>query len=200
MGSKTIRKSNLVNISTLFTESRNFVAMVRQESGVDEKDCYQCGKCSAGCPLAFNMDYMPREIMRMLQLGLVEDILHSHTIWLCSHCITCYSRCPRSVDLPRIMDTLRLESIRRGYTPEKQIKLFGDLFLWSVRQFGRVFEMGLIIGFNIKSGQFFKDIMLGPAMLIKRKISLLPHKISDGGAVKEIFDRTREIEREGGHS
>jgi len=101
--------------------------------------------------------------------------------------------------MPRIMDILRLEAIKRGYTPEKQIKLFGDLFLWSVRQFGRVFEMGLIMGFNLKSGQFFKDILLGPAMLVKRKISLLPHKIADGGAVKEIYERTREMQREGGH-
>ena len=195
-----VKESNLINLNAIYAENGDFIEEVRRESGVNEKDCYQCGKCSAGCPVAFDMDYMPRQVIRMLQLGMKEQLLRTHTLWLCANCIACYTRCPRSIDLPRLMDALRKKSLESGVCTGKQIKLFGNLFLWSVRTFGRVFELGLIVGFNIKSKQFFKDAMLGPAMLWRGKISVLPHKILDGGVIKRIFDRAEQVERGGDSS
>lgn len=188
--------SNLINLNSVYRESRNFVSRMARDSGVNLRDCYQCGKCSAGCPVAFAMDYMPRQIIRMLQLGMIREALKSRTIWLCAGCAACYTRCPRNVDLPRLMEALRMEARESGLVAEKKVRIFEDLFLRSVERFGRVFETGLIMGFNIKSGEFLKDVMLGPAMLTRGKISLLPHKIKDGGAVRRIFARAREMEGE----
>ncbi len=89
-----------------------FVERVEEISGQDVMACNQCGKCSAGCPAAVAMDLLPSQVIRFVQLGL-EEVLDSKTIWLCASCLTCLSRCPRGVDLPRIMEALRQLALRR---------------------------------------------------------------------------------------
>lgn len=85
----------------------DLVRLVEEISGEDLSACYQCGKCSAGCPAAGSMDILPSQIIRLIQLGLVEDAMSSETIWLCAACQTCYARCPKGVDLTRVMEALR---------------------------------------------------------------------------------------------
>jgi len=85
----------------------DLVARVEEISGQDLLACYQCGKCSAGCPAAFAMDMLPSQVIRLLQLGQAEKVLQSATIWFCAACQTCYTRCPKGVDLSRIMEALR---------------------------------------------------------------------------------------------
>ena len=91
-----------------------FVKKVEEISGQSLLSCYQCGKCSAGCPMAFAMDLLPNQIIRLAQLGLDGDIAKSKAIWLCASCITCSVRCPRGVDLARVMEALRLLSLRKN--------------------------------------------------------------------------------------
>jgi heterodisulfide reductase subunit C2 len=83
------------------------VQRIEEYSGQDLMACYQCGKCAAGCPVAFAMDMLPSQVIRYAQLGLVEPLLESKTIWLCAACQTCYTRCPKGIDLSRIMEALR---------------------------------------------------------------------------------------------
>ena len=80
---------------------------------VDVSRCYQCGKCSAGCVQAAEMDIPPSRVMRLLQTGSADDyrsVLSSKAIWLCLNCENCYERCPQSVDIPAVMDFLRQRS------------------------------------------------------------------------------------------
>jgi heterodisulfide reductase subunit C len=91
-----------------------FVKKVAEISGQNLKLCYQCGKCSAGCPMSFVMDKAPNEIMRMVQLGLEEEIANSKTIWFCASCLTCTVRCPKGVDISRVMEALRLITLRKN--------------------------------------------------------------------------------------
>ena len=84
----------------------DFARRVTEISGQQLLACNQCGKCSAGCPLAFAMDLLPSQVIRLAQLGL-EEALETDTIWYCASCQTCLSRCPRGVDLPRVMEALR---------------------------------------------------------------------------------------------
>ena len=87
---------------------------VEEMSGQNLLACYQCGKCSAGCPAAGVMEMLPSQVIRLLQLGLVEDALASQTIWYCAACLTCAARCPKGVDLARVMEALRELVLDRG--------------------------------------------------------------------------------------
>lgn len=91
----------------------DFVAKVREISGQNLMACNQCGKCSAGCPVAFAMDLLPSQVLRLAQLGQ-EEVLDSRTIWLCASCMTCQSRCPKGVDLSKVVDALRVIVLRSG--------------------------------------------------------------------------------------
>jgi len=90
-----------------------FVRQVEEISGQDLLACNQCGKCSAGCPVVAVMDLLPSQVIRMAQLGM-EDVLECNTIWICASCLTCVTRCPKGVDLPRLMEALRQIALRRG--------------------------------------------------------------------------------------
>lgn len=85
----------------------DFVQEIEKTSGQSLLACNQCGKCSAGCPVAFSMDILPNQVIRLAQLGIV-DVLDSQTIWTCAACLTCVSRCPKGIDLPRVMEAMRL--------------------------------------------------------------------------------------------
>ncbi|NPV26873.1 MAG: heterodisulfide reductase subunit C [Firmicutes bacterium] len=177
--------------SATLSSAREFISRIEAQSESNIKACYQCGKCSAGCPVAFAMDYSPRQIIRLLQLGLKDEALKAHSIWICAQCATCSTRCPRGVEPARLMEAMRIEARKSGITPEKNIKIFDDAFLDSVEKNGRVHEFGLILNFNLKTGQPFKDAGMGPAMMKRGKVSLFPHKIKGQTAIKRIFDRVR---------
>lgn len=91
-----------------------FVKRVEEISGQNLLSCNQCGKCSAGCPMAFAMDLLPNQVMRLVQLGLEEDIARCKTIWLCASCLCCTVRCPRGVDLSKVIEAVRLIALRKN--------------------------------------------------------------------------------------
>ncbi len=102
-----------VQVSSRTLQS-DFVKKVAEISGQDLLACNQCGKCSAGCPMCFAMDLLPNQIIRLAQLGLEEDIAASKTVWLCASCLTCTVRCPRGVDVGRVMEAIRLVTLRKN--------------------------------------------------------------------------------------
>lgn len=90
------------------------IKKVEDISGQNVLACYQCGKCSAGCPMVSLMDLLPNQIIRLVQLGQIDDVLNSKTIWLCASCFTCTARCPKGVDLAKVMEALRLLLLRKS--------------------------------------------------------------------------------------
>ncbi|MDP2939906.1 MAG: 4Fe-4S dicluster domain-containing protein [Candidatus Omnitrophota bacterium] len=174
-----------------------FLEILQQDCGEKISHCYQCGKCSAGCPIAFQMDYLPNQIIRMVQLGMEDEVLASKTIWLCVSCLTCTVRCPREIDIAEIMDYLRRRAYKKGIIPleETEIPLFNKIFLRNIELFGRLYEMGLIGMFNLLSGEFFKDVSLAPKMFLKQKIGILPHRIKNLKELREIFKKSGKLGR-----
>jgi heterodisulfide reductase subunit C len=78
----------------------------------NQYSCYQCGKCSAGCPAAPFMDLLPNQVLRLLQLGKVDRILETNTPFACISCFSCSSRCPKGIDIAAIMEALRQVMLR----------------------------------------------------------------------------------------
>ena len=52
----------------------DFVKKVAEISGENFFNCYQCGNCSAGCPSVDEMDLLPSQVVRYLQLGLADEV------------------------------------------------------------------------------------------------------------------------------
>ncbi|MEM2103751.1 MAG: 4Fe-4S dicluster domain-containing protein [Candidatus Bathyarchaeia archaeon] len=96
-------------------------------SGQNIFSCNLCGKCTAGCPIANVMDIKPHQVVRLAQID-AEILLTSKTIWLCACCLTCVSRCPKQIDIPKIMESLRIMILSEGkdfieYAPELSVQL-----------------------------------------------------------------------------
>lgn len=171
---------------------------VEHITGESVNECYQCGKCTAGCPLNDEFDILPNQILRMLQLDmpdLDDKILRSYSIWLCLACETCSSRCPKEVELPQIMDFLRTESINRDkVNPKaKDIVSFHKSFLQTVRGSGRLHEVGLIAGYKLRSMHLFQDVESAPKLYLDGKLSIFPHNIQNRQAIERIFLKAEEI-------
>jgi heterodisulfide reductase subunit C len=157
--------------------------------------CYQCGKCSAGCPLSEEMDYPPSYLMRMLQTGnagLDEKVLRSFSIWVCLTCETCYSRCPMSIEIPKIMDLLREKTLLEQKTnpKAKEIIAFHKSFLNSIEKTGRLYEIGLLADYKLHSMKLIQDMNLVPKMLSAGKLNIIPELIHDKAKMSSIFART----------
>jgi heterodisulfide reductase subunit C len=180
------------------TMNVGFIKKVEALSGSSVRRCFQCGKCSAGCPMRSFMDHPPNRIVRLIQLGQWERVLAGRSIWYCASCETCSTRCPNKVDLAAIMDALRkLSWDADGPSKESYVQLANRLFINNIKQYGRQYEMRLAAVFNVKSGQFLKDLMLGPKLLSKGKLKMFHSKNRNLAEIEKIFSRIEEMRKNG---
>ncbi|RJR33444.1 MAG: heterodisulfide reductase [Deltaproteobacteria bacterium] len=113
--------------------------------------CYQCKKCSGGCPLTFAMDLLPHQVILLSLLGQEDKVLSANTIWVCSACETCTTRCPNGIDIAGVMDWLKEENLKRGRTvPQPEVATFHRYFLESIKAGGgRASEATLVRRFTL---------------------------------------------------
>lgn len=173
----------------------NLADRIQKATSVALHRCYQCGKCAAGCPVADAMDVPSCQVLRLLQYETPDfdrQVLQSEAIWLCLSCDTCHTRCPQTIDTPKVMNFLRGEAMRRGlaHPKSKEIQAFHHTFLGSVGRHGRLYEVGMLMGYKLRTGHLLKDMKLGAKLQQKGKLELLPHAIEDRAALKRLFERT----------
>lgn len=162
---------------------------IRQATGLNPARCYQCGKCTAGCPMAEEMPLRTHEMLRLIQLDEGERLLGSDSLWLCLTCETCTARCPNDVDPARIIDALReLVLQKEDHRPPRPIRAFHNSFLKQIRRSGRIFEFGLVAGFKMRSGLLFNDVASVPGMMKRGKLALTPRRISGVNDIRRIFE------------
>jgi len=148
---------------------------VLSEVGQNVYLCYQCVKCTSGCPVAEFFDWQPNQIMRALQLGDADLALRSETPWLCASCQTCTTRCPQGLDVTAIMEFLTREALAQGLKPAvPEVAMFNRAFLREVRLWRRAYELGLMAEMKLRTGRLTQDLDLGIRMMRKRKLALLP--------------------------
>lgn len=181
-------------------EKKGCVSEIKSHTGVNVDRCYQCGKCSAGCAVAEEMDYPPSMVMRMLQTNDEENfnsLLNSQSIWLCVSCQNCLTRCPMEIDIPQLMDYMR----QKAYTSKtvnknsKDIVAFHNSFLDSVKYTGRLYEIGLVAGYKMRTMHILQDMNVAPKMFVKGKLPLFPEMVKDKKQVGHIFKKTKETQQ-----
>ncbi len=172
------------------TQSRTLAAEIRDATGINAATCYQCGKCSAGCPMASESDLRPHQVMRRVMYGPRDKALQDESIWLCLTCETCSARCPNDCDPARVIDAVREIAFESGVAVmPRSISAFHKSFLDRIRSNGRLHEMGLVIEYKLRSGNLMKDVTNAPAMFARGKLSILPDRIDGVAEVKRIFEQ-----------
>lgn len=125
-------------------------------------ECFQCRKCTNGCPASFEMDLYPDQVIRLAILGQREEVLRSRTIWVCAACETCSTRCPNGVRIAELMDYFKEMAIWSGIEPaQPKVAALHQTFLENLKLTGRVFEGGLLPAYWIRSGQMAAKIKTG---------------------------------------
>jgi len=151
--------------------------------------CYQCGKCTAGCPLSDVYEYQPNEVIRLIQLDKIASILNANSVYLCASCEICSSRCPQEVDIAAVMNYLRIKSWHYRQFKLSSIANFYGIFLRIVKIFGRSFEPLLILSLNLLNKNFFNDFDIAVKILKKRKIKLIPEFVKKRSDVSQIIKK-----------
>jgi heterodisulfide reductase subunit B len=171
----------------------SFGEAVRARIGENIYSCYQCVKCTSGCPLADQFDLTPNQVMRSLQLNDAR-VLESKAIWLCASCYTCATRCPRGIDVTAVMDVLRIEARERGVAPAlPEIPAFNALFLRLTGLFGRVPELALMGLFNLLCRRPLQNADLGWQLLKRGKLRLLPKFVRPPRTVTAVAEPDNKV-------
>jgi heterodisulfide reductase subunit C len=166
----------------------SFQGTIQRLSQQDIRRCYFCQKCSAGCPTAYAMDYPPAQLLKMVQLGMKEDILKSSAIWLCVGCETCGTRCPNGIAVSPVMDVLKKLALDEGYVPPERNSLaFHRSFVDSIRFLGRVHEMTMLAEYKLRSLDLLSDLGLGLQMFRRNKLALIPRRVRRQGQVRDVL-------------
>jgi heterodisulfide reductase subunit C2 len=167
-----------------------FIDRVSEVSHQNVRRCYYCLRCSAGCPAAPFMEYTPAQILRLVQLGQKDTLLHSSAIWLCIGCETCGTRCPNEIHAGAVIDALRQIALAEQVQPaERSVYKLHVAFLDSIRHWGRLHELSMILQHKLTSGDnLLNNLDMGLVMLLKGKIHLLPKRIKGVGEVQALFE------------
>ncbi len=163
--------------------------------GIDVSYCYQCGKCSTGCPVAYEMDLTPTQLIHAIQLGLEDIVYKSNTMWLCASCLTCSTRCPQGVEIAEAFDTVKILMQRNKKTPQvPDVLKLHKSFAQNMKWFGRMYELGMVAVLKLRTRKFTQDLGMGMRMLKKHKFNLLPG-FEGSREMRKIFKRVKKQEK-----
>ena len=171
----------------------SIISEVEKITGVDLSVCFQCKKCTSGCPVSKMVSCPPSEIMRRLHLDSGNEILESDILWMCVSCETCSARCPMGIDVAAVMDALRKLAKERGASKQEgNVALFNSAFLQTVKIFGRSYDIAMIAAYKLGTLKLMDDTEKFPTMLKKRKIALFPSLSGDRKTTRRIFNKAKQ--------
>ena len=186
---------------TILDPDYRLLEQIEAEGPFQAGACFQCRKCTNGCPVAFAMDLYPDEVIRMVILGQRKTVLACQTIWVCAACETCTTRCPNDVKIAELMDCLKEMAVQEGLpSPQPRISALHETFLNNIKKRGRLYETTLLPAYLLKSGELLNkwnsgtwhyDLKLGRQMLSKGRLPLIPKSIKGKEEVRKILTRRK---------
>jgi heterodisulfide reductase subunit C len=184
-------------ITNLKVDSSFLGEMKKTAAGKRILDCIQCGICAGSCHARFAMDYSPMQIIKMVQLGLKKDVLSSSTIWICASCYTCTSRCPRGIDIPLVMSSLKNKAMENKVPAKIPTKpKFHRAFTEIVGKYGRMHEPQLQVKLmkKTKPKEVLNNMIFGLEMFRKGKVKITPSRIKHTKDIEAIFRSAKKKE------
>ncbi len=188
-----------INLNQPLVPQAALPARLAQAAGLAVPACFQCKKCSAGCPLTFAMDLLPDRVIRLALLGQTEMVLGCRTIWVCAACVTCTTRCPNGIDIAGVMDWLKEEALQQGHAIDQpEVAAFQGFFLNSLRRAGgRLPEMALMRRFTLfklwrrpQIGELWENAKMGWALFKRGRLRPAgPPALKGRQEIDEIFRR-----------
>ena len=153
--------------------------------------CIQCGTCSGVCPLSIYMDYTPRQVMELVRSDFKNEVLQSHTIWLCASCYACTTECPRQIRITDIMYELKQRAIKEKVYPKRfEIPVLAEEFTKMVHDYGRISETWLVSKMYLRTNPMAAMGMagLGLALMKTGRFSLKQDKIEHREELARIME------------
>lgn len=153
--------------------------------------CIQCGTCSGVCPLSIYMDYTPRQVMELVRSDFKNEVLQSHTIWLCASCYACTTECPRQIRITDIMYELKQRAIKEGVYPKRfPIPVLAEEFTKMVHDYGRISETWLVTKMYLRTNPLAAMGMAGLGMNLMKtgRFSLKQDKIEHREELAQIME------------
>jgi len=191
-----LQSENKVKVVTAAAPKKgrlDFIQEVEKLPGGDKVlECIQCGVCAGSCPTRFAMDYSPTQILKMINLGMREQVLSSSTIWECTSCHTCAARCPRGIEITTLMMSLKNLSLKANLAKSKTKPKFHKSFFEVINKYGRLSETVLMTKTMKKSDPkaMMHNASLGLRMARKGKIRLRPEKIEHTADLENMLKKT----------
>ncbi|MBP1748037.1 MAG: heterodisulfide reductase subunit [Deltaproteobacteria bacterium] len=167
-----------------------FVSEIEKMTGIAVSDCYQCFRCTNGCPAARDMDIVPHRIIGYIISGDRDRVLSSTSLWECLQCATCSIRCPNGIDIARIFAALRRMSVESGLAAEMNIHKFDTLMIESIARHGHMYELGTVMRYRLSRRELLDNYRMGIGMIKKRRIGLFPHNAADRKNIRSIIKKT----------
>jgi len=158
--------------------------------------CYQCKKCTSGCPLADAMDFRPHQVVRLARLGATERLLTSEAIWTCVGCYLCTARCPQGVPVAELMYALKGLALRRGLTPRKApLPAFLRAFESTVEHYGRNHELTMLRHYFMSTDPMaaLRRGSMGLKLFRQGRLPLLGEKVRGRRKVRAMLRRARRL-------
>jgi heterodisulfide reductase subunit C len=176
-------------------QERDFLNRIIDRSGQKLLECLQCGKCTAGCPIASETVPGPRQLIATILIGMKESALKNPTWLYCVSCGTCATRCPVEINMYAVATALcEIAEKEKVSPPVPEIHLFEDLFLKSVYKNGRVQELNTVAQYNLRTFKPFKDLAQG--LTLMRKGAITPSDMLKGSKknpkAARLFDKIRQ--------
>jgi len=164
-------------------------------SGQNVNLCYQCSKCSSGCPLADKMDLKPAQVMHSIRLGRVDSVLNSKAIWLCLGCETCSARCPQQVQPAAAMSAARALALRHGIRPSvREVGIYYRGFVDNMRLNGKIHDTSVAGITQLLTGQLLSSLPLAWKLAVRGRVKPPPLPLG-GGKFRRLYNNAMAKER-----